>query len=277
MAATTVASAYKFDQPRLLDAMSIALAGWNGRAGRPAGSPSARWIAFADGVQKGISAAHAAANGFRGDAAIGDDIFGSAELRELPNADDIGFKPFPIARQAATVVEAFQKLPARGIDPATTESIVAVVPRINVALLTRPVELGDRSSLLCNLGLQLACAALAPDSLYDPERKGMTPAVIEFAKRVTVTPTDEFCDPRHWPVRLYVRAGGREYVENVDELAVNSGGGNQSLLEHKWRRTLKPDDRRDFFEHVATVAPGSHAMLWEWIKARLARAARSGA
>ncbi len=33
--------------------------------------------------------------------------------------DDTGFKPFPIARQAATAVEAFQRVLSKGIDPKT--------------------------------------------------------------------------------------------------------------------------------------------------------------
>ena len=276
MAAVTIAFLKEFDQERLLHAITIALAGWNGRAGPPVGSPSGRWIAFADGVHKGIGAAHAAAAGFRGDPALMDGDFG-VRMEILPYADEAGYKPFPIARQAATAVEAFQRLLARGIDAATIESVTAVVPRMNVALLSRLVDLHDRSSLLCNLGFQLACAAFAPELLYDPERKRATPAHVGFAKRVTLTPTDEFDDPRHWPARVHVQAGDEEYVETLDEIRLNSAPFDEELLQQKWRRVLKPEDRREFFENVVPAGNGSHVMLWDWVKERLARAARSGA
>ena len=276
MAAVTIAFLKEFEQERLLHAITIALAGWNGRAGRPVGSPSGRWIAFADAVHKGISAAHAAAGGFRGDPAIVDGDFGM-RMEILTCTDETGYKPFPIARQAATAVEAFQRLLARGIDPATIESVTAVVPRMNVALLSRPVDLHDRSSLLCNLGFQLACAAFAPELLYDPERRRATPALVGFAKRVTLTPTDEFDDPRRWPARVHVQTSGEGYVETLDEIRLNSAPFDEDLLQQKWRRVLKPDDRREFFENVVPAGNGSHVMLWDWVRERLARAARSGA
>lgn len=277
MSAVTVALLKGFDQERLLHAIGIALMGWNGRAGRPVGSPSARWITFADGVDKGIRAAYAAADGFRGDPGLVDDSFALNEIRDLPEAAATGYKPFPIARQAATAVEAFQNVLARGVSPAAIDAVRAAVPRIHVALLSRPAELHDRSSLLCNLGFQLACAAFAPNLLYDPERRNAAPALIAFSRRVAVEPTDEFDDPRYWPARLHVHAGGREYVETVNDIALNAPVFDEARLHDKWRRVLKPEDRRDFFEHVVTAPNGSHAMLWDWVKARLAQAAQSGA
>ncbi len=100
---------------------------------------------------------------------------------------------------------AFQRLLAKGIDFNRIESIEVFVPAINVALLKRPVSATDRLSRLCNMGLQLAAAALAPDLLYDPERIAQAD-VTDFARRVTVTAASDL--DAHWPDRWAARCGG---------------------------------------------------------------------
>ena len=49
----------------------------------------------------------------------------------------VAFKPFPIARQGANAVVAFQRLLSKGIDPTRIDAIEVFVPAINVALLNR--------------------------------------------------------------------------------------------------------------------------------------------
>ncbi len=67
MAAVTTSFLRGHDREQLLHAMALSLAGINGRAGRPSGAPSGRWLVFAEAVAKGIRAADAAGAGFRGD------------------------------------------------------------------------------------------------------------------------------------------------------------------------------------------------------------------
>ncbi|MDE2473596.1 MAG: MmgE/PrpD family protein, partial [Alphaproteobacteria bacterium] len=188
-----------------------------------------------------------------------------------PHIGETDYKPFPIARQAATAVEAFQNLLAKGFDPNTIDSIEAFVPAMNVAILSRPAIAGDRVSLMCSLGFQLACAAFAPDVLFDPQRAGATPALIDFSRRVTITPAAEFTNKSRWPVRLAVKAAQRTLVEELEQIRLGAPLTGNSGLHEKWRRILHTDDRRDFFENVVNAPPGAHAMLWNWVEQRLAK------
>ena len=284
MAVVTHCFLHGCDRETLVHAMALALAGSSGGAGRPAGSPSGRWIVFAEAVRKGIDAAEAANAGFKGDPQLcaGDwwqmqaghsDIDRSVFTNPVwPHINETDFKPFPIARQGATAVEAFQHLLAKGLDPNTIESIEAFVPAMNTAILSRPAIAGDRVSLLCNLGFQLACAAFAPDALFDPQRKGATPALIDFSKRVTVAPASEFNKTSRWPARLIVKTANQTLVEELEQIRLGSPLTDDAGLREKWRRILHADDRQDFFANVVNAPPGSHAMLWNWVQHRLARA-----
>jgi len=280
MSAVTVSFMTGFDEEQLVHAMALSLAGVNGRAGRPSGAPSGRWIAFAEAVGRGIRAAEASGHGFRGDPDLcteewwktqaGHDTIDASVLAKpvWPDLDDAEYKPFPIARQALCALQGFQRILAAGLDATRIERIEAVVPRMHVAMLSQPAVLGNRTSLLCNPGFQFACAAYAPELLFEPDRKGATDALVEFSRRVTVTPTDEFDDAvaaGRWPARVTVHAGGNSRCEYVDRTAFKA--------EDKWREMLRGKDRRDFFENVASLPPGSHARLWEWVKQRLAGAA----
>jgi 2-methylcitrate dehydratase PrpD len=292
MAAVTVSFLNGYDEDQLVHAMALSLAGSNGRAGRPSGNPSGRWIAFAHAVHKGIRAAEAAGQGFKGDPLLCTRHWwevqaGHADIdestfteRSWTGTEKTEFKAFPIARQAATAVEGFEGFLARGLDAATMDAIEVVVPRMNAVMLSRPAILGDRISLLCNLGFQLACVAFAPDLLYDPDRREATPGLVEFSRRVTISPTDDFekeVASGEWPARLIVRAAGKEYVEQVARTRLALSGDHTAQLHEKWRRLLHDDDRRDFFENVVNAPPNAHAMLWHWVNERLANAAQSGA
>lgn len=284
MAAVTRSFLRGCDRETLVHAMALALAGSGGSAGRPAGTPSGRWIIFAEAVAKGIHAAEAAAAGFKGDPQLcsGDwwqiqaghaDVDRSVFANPVwPRIGETDFKPFPIARQGATAVEAFQNLLAKGLDPNTIRSIEAFVPAMNVAMLSRPAIAGERVSLLCNLGFQLACAAFAPDLLFDPQRQGATPALIEFSRRVTVTPAPEFHNKSRWPVRLIVKTADKTLAGELEQIRSGAPLSDDADLPEKWRRSLHTDDRRDFFENVVNAAPGSHAMLWNWVEQRLGKA-----
>ena len=289
MAAVTLSFLKGYGEEQLVHAMALSLAGANGRVGRPSGTPSGRWLVFAQAVEKGIRAAQAAGQGFKGDPLLcaGDwwdlqaghsDIDQTIFMEPLwPHIDETDFKLFPIARQAATAVEMFQNLLASGLDPKTIESVEVTVPRMNAAMLSRPAILGDRPSLLCNLGFQLACAAFAPELLYDPERRAATAALVEFSRRVTITPTDEYEHDiafGQWPARVLVRTPGRDHVEPAGRTQLGHIGDHTEELQNKWRHMLHGEDRRDFFENVVNAPPGAHAMLWEWVKQRLAKAAK---
>jgi 2-methylcitrate dehydratase PrpD len=289
MAAVTHSLLHDCGREMLLNAMSLALAGSGGSAGRPVGTPSGRWITFAEAVAKGIHGAEAAAAGFHGDPQLcsGDwwqtqaghgDVDRSAFTDPVwPHIGETDYKPFPIARQGATAVEAFQNLLAKGLDPNTIESVEAFVPAVNVGILSRPAIAGDRASLLCNLGFQLACAAFAPDLLFDPQRQSATPALIDFSRRVTIAPAAAFNNKSRWTVRLAVKTADGILVEELEQIRLGAPLADDDDLHKKWRRILHTDDWPDFFENVVNPPPGSHAMLWNWVEQRLTKAAQPGA
>lgn len=291
MTAVTLSFMKGFDEEQLVHAMALSLAGVNGRAGRPSGTPSGRWIAFAEAAHRGIFAAEAAGQGFRGDpdlctdewwrAQAGHDKIDESEFVESvwPDIDDAEFKPFPIARQALSALLAFQQILTAGLDVTRIERIEAVVPRMHAAMLSQPAMADNRISLLCNLGFQFACAAHASELLYDPDRKGATAALMEFSRRVTVTPTNEFdveVAAGRWPARVVARSGAGTFTEEWKDsfrAADTARPGLRFRGKDKWWRILHGEDRRDFFENVVNRRPGDHAMLWDWVKQRLAGAA----
>src|SRR5258705_7244527 len=164
MAAVTASRLLGHDSERLAHAIALALARASGRIGRPTGTPSDRWFAFAEAVARGIRAAEAAGHGFTGDPALfsGEWLAGEAGHDAIDMAAfespvlsiaQVGFKPFPIARQAANAVVAFQRLLLAGLDPRRIDSVAIAVPAINVALLSRPLA-NDRLSRISNIGFQ---------------------------------------------------------------------------------------------------------------------------
>jgi hypothetical protein len=87
-----------------------------------------------------------------------------------------------------------------------------------VALLERPVLADDRLSLISNIGFRIACAALAPDLLYDVERSAQSMApLLDFAKRVSVSAARDLDShlPNRWAARLVVHAGAERCEETL--------------------------------------------------------------
>jgi 2-methylcitrate dehydratase PrpD len=275
MAAVTASVLGNHDPHRLAHAMALSLAGTSGRVGRPAGANTGRWFLFAEAVSKGVRASEAADRGFHGDIEListawlagqgGHDTVDMTPFTSTANAPSIsstGFKPFPIARQAANAVAAFQQLLANGLNPRLIDSINVFVPASNVALLTRAMTDDDRLSRLCNIGFQLASAALAPEVLYDAER-APRPALLEFGGRVTVTRADDLDThlPELWPARVVVHIGGERVEQTILRTDFDAGARDLSgHLRGKWHRLLLPDDG-DFSAHPTE--------LWQRIERRV--------
>jgi hypothetical protein len=184
---------------------------------------------------------------------------------------DVGYKPFPIARQGANAIVALQRALANGLDPRRIDTIEIFVPAINAALLTRPVQHDDRLSRLSNMGYQCACAALAPAMLYDAERREQ-PGVplVDFARRVSVSPAKDLEAhlPGRWAARVVIHAGHDRLEETIfgapfDHDAPRIG----RLLGEKWRRLLSAQDSDDFFALApAGGAAGERTVAWKMIR-----------
>jgi 2-methylcitrate dehydratase PrpD len=276
MAAVTAAFIKGLDPDALAHAMALALSGASGRLGRPHGAPSGRWFAFGEAVLKGIRATDAAEQGFRGDLALvsqawlatqagHNDVDAALFEKPLRSMFDVGFKPFPIARQGANAVAAFQALLSRGIDPARIDSIEVFVPGMNAALLGRPASEDDRLSRISNIGFQFALAALAPEMLYDTERRTQPfEPLMGFAKRVSVTAASDLEShlPQRWAARVVVHAGKDRFEETVIRAPFDHDGEDvRRLLEEKWRHMLPPEKHQSL-----NHARNSRSLLWQEIE-----------
>lgn len=287
MAAVTASCLSGHDQDRLAHAMALALAGISGRLGRPTGAPSGRWFLLGEATLRGLRASKAAGHGFRGDltllsqpwltAQAGHDAvdIGAFDSSAPAAIEDVGYKPFPIARQGANAVVAFQNLLVKGLDPQKIAAIDVFVPAMNAALLNRPVLDDDRLSRLSNIGFQLACAALAPEMLYDPERAARPAApILEFARRVSVSPASDLDAhlPHRWAARVVVNSGGQRLEETVMGTGFDHDAPNLSqLLREKWRRLLSP---KDSLNSVRTTTSEGRAQLWQRIDGCVSMAAQ---
>ena len=291
MAAVTASCLAGYDSDRLAHAMALALSGASGRLGRPIGTPSGRWFALAEVVAKGVRASHAAGQGFRGDLELvsepwlavqaghtGVDI-AVFESASAPSMSDVGFKPFPIARQGANAVAALERLLSKGLVPEEIKTIEVFVPGMNVALLNRPALKDDRLSRISNIGYQLACAALAPEMLYDVERQVRPDVpIMEFATCVSVThaPDLDVHLPGHWAARVVVNMGGSRLEETVTHAPFDHDApGLAQLLSEKWRRLLPSKTMRDFDNAVNVSATKRRTVLWQTVQEHVSMAARS--
>jgi len=265
MAAATTSCLVSGDSERLAHAIALALPYTDVRVV----DPSLRWRQFGSVVSHGMRAAEAAHRGERGNLDRLPDDADPAAFESAASIATVGFKPFPIARQGANAVVAFQHLLAKVGGHCRIDSIEVFVPSINTTLLNRPVSENDRLSRLCNMGLQIAGAALVPDLLYDPERIARTD-VLAFARLVTVTAASDLENhwPDRWPARVVVHAGGERFEETVIRAPFDHDApGLLPLLHEKWRRMLSEEDLTLLNLGQPQSAP--YATLWQQIERRL--------
>jgi 2-methylcitrate dehydratase PrpD len=259
MAAVTAASAKGESAETVAHAIALALAGSASRIGRPTGAPSGRWYLLAEAVGRGMHAAYAAGQGFRGDISLLTKSWlgmhaghGDVDLRVFEDFSvgsgihETGFKPFAAARQAVNAILAFQHLLPEIADIGRIEQVSISVPAINMALLTRSFVAGDRLSALSNLACQIAWAALRPEKLYDVARSDAPDdEVLAFAQKVSVMP-DAALDaylPHAWGAKVGITVNGIQ----VDRVLIRTpfdmhGGDLRQLLVAKWKNLLSPDD-----------------------------------
>lgn len=220
-------------------ALSLSLAGRSGRAGRPGGWPSGRWLVIGWAVLDGLRAAEAARAGAAGDTDIpGEDWLAAQAGAEmacpaaLAGADPsaiarVGLKPFVTARQAATAVAAFHTLLEQGLQPHAIETAEVALPPETLPVISRPAVAGDRLSMIANLGVQFGMAAHRPEALFDIARDAAPPpAALDLAKRVRLVGDSDLSarsDETHWPARVRVTAAGRTFDHCLVRLSGDAG------------------------------------------------------
>jgi 2-methylcitrate dehydratase PrpD len=201
---------------RFAAAVRLGLARAIARAGAPIAPLPSRWWLFGESVAAGIASAAAAEAGFTADPYLDGD-FAAA----FADADDgdwgwISQKPVPTSRQGANALVAFRELVRdEAIDPRAIERVDVEVPPACARLISQPLDLANRLSLITSAGFQLGAAAFAPALLAEVDRQPPFPDdVLAFAKRVSVAPSEALAAtfPREWGAHVVVElAGGRRY------------------------------------------------------------------
>ncbi len=202
-----------------------------GAAGRIHGL-SSRWLTLGCGVQNGILAALAAAEGHRGDPRLldggrvqvgGADVDAGKLLSGLGSAfemERVSFKPYCAAKQATGAIYAFLRLLDRGgFDPSAIERVTVFVPSYYAAMIDHPELPGDRVDSIVGVQYQLALAAHHPEALADIHRMPIhdDADTRAFMGKVAVQ-VDEALQahyPEAWPARVEVQAGGRREALEV--------------------------------------------------------------
>jgi 2-methylcitrate dehydratase PrpD len=224
-AAAVACRAWKLDGSQTAGALATALAASTGIAPPALAPNSSRCISLGFAAERGMQAAMAAREGALGDFQLLERHTGRiagvriSQRRLLQGArtrfffDEIGLKPYPVARQALAAVEACTKVAGRN-----TKGIIAItvcVPSAQARVINQPAWPANRMQSIAGIQYQIALALLAPEWLMDFARTPpfATPALQSLAAKVRVRADArlEARYPETWPARVVVeRAGKRQ-------------------------------------------------------------------
>jgi 2-methylcitrate dehydratase PrpD len=213
-------------------ALSFAVMTTAGRSGRFFSDASGRWIVFANAVATGIRMAYAARAGFRSAEIPPDGAWIAAALGLEFSADhltddlgrrsifpELAMKPYATARQALGATEAMRRLIADGLDPSSVQRVIVHVPTSHKGMVSQKLDPHVRGSAFVSAAAQIATAALAPDALYDVERRDVLadPRFMAFASRVEIVgdPALDQGFPEIWAAEVEVVTHGETYRQPI--------------------------------------------------------------
>jgi 2-methylcitrate dehydratase PrpD len=213
-------------------AFASALAVTSGTAVPPMPVSTSRWLTLGWAAESGVRAAKAASSGILGPSDIlervgfrlaGVEIVKDAlvdGLGERYHLDELGLKPYPVARQALAAVEACRELrEAHELDASTIDAIVVEVPAAQRAVIDRPDVPTTRFASIVSVQYQAALALCAPEKLLDVARAPvfLSDELQRLMSRVRIASSAELDPlyPRIWPARVTVRRGGDELVSEI--------------------------------------------------------------
>ena len=222
-AAAVVCRAWKLDESQTAGALATALAASTGIAPPALAPNSSRCLSLGFAAELGVQAAMAARAGALGDAQLVERHAGRtagiriSSRRLLQDArtrfffDEIGLKPYPIARQGLAAVEACRQLAGRNTKGIT--AITVSVPSAQARVINHPSWPANRMQSIAGIQYQIALALLAPERLMDFTRTPpfANPALRSLAAkvRVSVDTRLEAQYPDTWPARVVVERSGK--------------------------------------------------------------------
>ena len=210
-AAAVACRAWKLDISQTAGALATALSA-STRIAAPAMMPnSSRWISLGLAAQHGLFAAMAAREGALGDAGF----FNRAKLLYKAGThfffDATELKPYPIARQALTAVEACRELV--GARTKGISSIMVSVTAPQERIIDHAEWPSNRMQSIAGVQYQIALALLYPERLMDFQRTPPfeTKALRSLAARVRVQSDGRLHRyyPKEWPAYVVVEWTGK--------------------------------------------------------------------
>ena len=222
-AAAVACRAWKLDVSQTAGALATALAASTGVAPPALMSNSSRCISLGSAAESGVLAALAARQGALGDAHLLEHCKGRVagihfSLRRLLQQvrtrfffDEIGLKPYPIARQALAAVEACRQLAGRNTTSIT--SITVSVPSAQSRVIDQPAWPSNRMQSIAGAQYQVALALLSPERLMEFDRTPPfeTKALRSLTAKVRVRADArlESQYPETWPAHVVVERSGK--------------------------------------------------------------------
>jgi len=256
--AAAAARLLDLDERRTAHALGLALALAAPGVGHQSGAEMSRWLAMGHAARSGVTAARAAKQGFTADPKMLEgeffpSVYGvtpniaafTEELGEREAIAGVSYKPWCAARQTMAAAQGLKEIMEGGAFAADIASIEARIPPPTLKMVNHGVVSGERASHLTSLPYQLACVALARDSMFDvSQTPAATPDEIQaLMGKVRVLADDSLMQyfPRAWPARVAVEAAsGRE-----DRLVLHVPGDPERPIDEravcgKFRRIVAP-------------------------------------
>ncbi len=256
--AATASRAYGLSIAKTAGALATAFTFCTGTT-VPLRSPaSSRWLTLGTAAANGLLSARAAAEGILGGGDMLERCGGRISGLRVSTPrllgglghrylfEEIGTKPYPVARQALAAIEACRELvDAERLDINRIDEILVCVPRAQCMIIDRPAMPETRLDSISSVQYQIALALLAPDRLLDVRRTppfGNDPLRELMTKvRVRQAPELETYYPAAWPARVVVKAGGRRISHQL--LYPRGDARNRSSWDDaigKFRTTVGP-------------------------------------
>ena len=231
-AAAVASRVFQLDIRQTASALATALTFSAGTAAPARSEESSRWLSLGVAAANGVMAASAARSGIAGPEDLleryaariaGVSISRKRLLQNLGDTflfDEIGMKPYPIARQALAAVEGVREMMTHErIKAPDLEKIVIGVPDAQRWVIDHPELPSTRMESIVSVQYQIALQIVAPEGrlaisggrpfLNDAMRTVMAKILVKHA------PDLEKYYPAAWPAKVEIRAKGRRFRGEV--------------------------------------------------------------
>jgi 2-methylcitrate dehydratase PrpD len=243
-AAAVASRALGLNAAQTAGALGTALAFCTGTPSAPSSGGSSRYLSLGVAAANGVIAAQGAGHGLMGSAQLlernGGRIAGVeiSEIRLLDELgdgflfDDIGMKPYPVARQALAAIEAVRELViTKKIDTGSISEIVIGVPAAQVKVIDHREWPTSRIGAIASVQYQVAMAVCCGDQVRD----------LMARVRVEHAPELEKYYPNAWPGQAEIRTRSERFSKTVIyPIGDAKNRCTPAAVEEKFRRLAAP-------------------------------------